>query len=126
MPRLSVTHDTRANIPRVRFAAIKDSALGKNYELNLVFTSPAKIRKLNKIYRGKDVATDILSFPLSKTQGEIYICPSISRKEARKFERKYNNFIAFLFIHGVVHLKGHDHGATMETIEAKLRRKYKV
>ena len=51
MPRrLNLAHETRANIPRVRFADIKDAALGKRYELNLIFTNPTRIKKLNKIY----------------------------------------------------------------------------
>jgi probable rRNA maturation factor len=121
-----MTNETRASIPRVRFSAIKDAALGSNYSLNLVFTSPAKIKKLNLIYRGKDKPTDILSFPLSNKEGEMYICPSETRKEAKNFDRKYENFMAFLFIHGCVHLKGHDHGATMERIEANIRKKFGV
>lgn len=121
-----MTNETRASIPRVRFSSMKDAVLGKAYKLNLVFTTPAKIAELNKIYRGIDKPTDILSFPLSDTEGEIYISPSETRIEAPKFDRSYENFMAFLFIHGCVHLKGHDHGATMERIEADIRRQFDV
>ena len=121
-----MTNETRATIPRVRFSSIKDAVLGKKYKLNLIFTAPPKIRKLNNIYRGIDKATDILSFPLSASEGEVYISPSETRKEAKNFDRPYENFMAFLFIHGCVHLKGHDHSATMERIEAKFRKQFKV
>ncbi|MDB5238725.1 MAG: hypothetical protein JWO00_60 [Candidatus Parcubacteria bacterium] len=121
-----MTNETHASIPRVRFSAIKDAALGSDYKLNLIFTTPAKIRKLNKIYRNIDKPTDILSFPLSDTEGEIYISPTETRKEAKNFDRSYENFMAFLFIHGCVHLIGHDHGATMEHIEANIRKEFKV
>ena len=47
-------------------------------------------------------------------------------KEAIKFDRSYENFLAFIFIHGCVHLKGYDHGGTMEDIEIKVRNKFKV
>ena len=107
----SFNNETKEKIPPIPFEAIKDVALGKKYTLNLIITTPEHIKKLNLIYRNKNTATDILSFPLSETEGEIYICPEESRKEAVKFDREYDNFIAFLFIHGCVHLKGHDHSA---------------
>jgi probable rRNA maturation factor len=121
-----MTNETRASIPRVRFSDMKDAALGTEYKLSLVFTTPARMQQLNKIYRNIDKPTDILSFPLSDTEGEIYISPTESRKEAKNFDRKYENFLAFLFIHGCVHLIGHDHSATMERIEADIRKKFKV
>jgi len=126
MIAFSVSNETRAGLPRAPFRAIKDAALGTAYKLDLVFTTPARMKKLNLIYRNKDKPTDILSFPLSRREGEIYICASEARTEARKFARTYENFIAFLFIHGCVHLKGHDHGSTMERIEAKLRARFKI
>jgi probable rRNA maturation factor len=70
--------------------------------------------------------TDILSFPLSENEGEIYINPATARKEAKKFDRPYDNFILFLLIHGLVHLKGYEHGAIMESIETRFRKKFKV
>ena len=108
------------------FAAIKAASLGKSYSLSLNFVSPAEIKKLNLIYRNIKTPTDILSFPLSKKEGEIYICLSEARKEMKKFDRTFTNFIAFLFIHGCVHLMGRDHGAIMEGIEKKLRAKFGV
>ena len=110
----------------LEFKKIASKILGKKYSLSFSFISPAKIKKLNLIYRGKNHATDILSFPLSKNKGEIYICKSEARKEAKKFGRTYENFMKFLFIHGCVHLKGFDHSATMESIEAKLQKQFRV
>ena len=108
------------------FVDMKKAILGKNYELSVSFVSSKRIEELNLIYRNKKEPTDILSFPLSKKEGEICICLPIARKEAKKFGRTYENFINFLFIHGLVHLKGYDHGSTMESIEAKFRKKFKV
>lgn len=109
-----------------QFKKIKEAILGKDYDLSWAFITPKKIQKLNLIYRNLNKPTDILSFPLSKTEGEIYICKSESKKEAKKFERDYENFLLFLFIHGCVHLKGYDHGSTMERIEAKFRKHFGV
>lgn len=122
----SIINKTKGTLPRVPFADIKDTALGKNYKLSLVFIGDAKSKNLNKSYRGKDKPTNVLSFELSKTEGEIFITPSVARKEAPKFDRTFNNFIAFLFIHGLIHLKGMDHGPKMEAAEKKLRKKFKV
>jgi probable rRNA maturation factor len=122
----NIINETRANIPRARFRAIKDLALGRGFRLNLIFASAKDIRKMNLTYRDRDEATDILSFPVSDDEGEIYISLSEARKEAKRFGRPYENFIAFLFIHGCVHLKGHGHGATMERVEARIRKAFKV
>jgi probable rRNA maturation factor len=109
-----------------KFQEIHDEILGKEYDLSWAFISPAKIKKLNLIYRNINKPTDILSFPISKTEGEIYICKSEARKECKKFDRTYENFLLFIFIHGCVHLKGYDHGSTMERIEAKFRKQFGI
>jgi len=124
--KFTLINETRGSIPRVSFVEIKDAILGKIYNLNLIITTPARIKKLNTIYRNKEHATDILSFPISENEGEMYISLSETRKEAKKFDRTYENFFAFLFIHGCTHLKGHDHGAIMEGIEVKVRSKFGI
>ena len=124
--RFSLVNETSATLPRVAFRVMAAAALGKTYRLTLVITSAARMKKLNAIYRDKDEPTDILSFPLTAREGEMYICLSEARKEAGRFDRTYANFLAFLFIHGCVHLKGHDHGAIMESVEAKLRKRFKI
>jgi rRNA maturation RNase YbeY len=126
MAHLSLSNETRTTMPRAFFRDAAHAALPESYHLSVVFVDAARIRKLNLIYRDKDEPTDILSFPLSESEGEIYICPAEAEREAAKFDRSYDNFIKFLFIHGCVHLKGHDHGATMERIEAGMRAKFKV
>ena len=105
---------------------MKNRILGKEYDLSWAFISPEEIRKLNLTYRNTDKPTDILSFPLSETEGELYICLEEARIEASKFDRPFENFLRFLFIHGLVHLKGHDHGSTMESIEAGFRKEFGV
>jgi probable rRNA maturation factor len=124
--RFRIINETRGALPRFSFEEMKDAVLGKRYDLTLVVTNSARIKKLNTIYRDKETATDILSFPISKTEGEIYISPTETRKEAKKFDRTYENFFAYLFIHGCTHLKGYDHGAIMEGIEAKIRSRFGV
>lgn len=121
-----ITNKTKSTLPRVPFAKIKEEALGKDYSLSLVFIGKKKSATLNYSYREKNKPTNILSFPLDKKTGEIFITLELTREEAKKFERKHDNFIAFLFIHGLMHLKGMEHGSRMEEAEAKLRRQFLV
>lgn len=122
----TIVNETRESIPRVSFVEIKNEILGKEYELSLIITSSTRMKELNTLYRNMTVPTDILSFPLSKNEGEIYISLEETRKMAPDFDRAYENFFAFLFVHGCTHLKGHDHGAIMEGIEAKVRAKFGI
>lgn len=122
----SISHTTKRKPPRLRFADIKETVVGKKYELSLVFVGAQKMQTLNRIYRSKDYPTDILSFPVSDTMGEIYICRNIAEKKAYDFERSSNNYLEFLFIHGLVHLLGYDHGDKMEKLEKKYRKKFSV
>ncbi len=121
---LFITNTTRTKVPVLPFATLKEAVLGKEYELSLVFVGEAKIKELNLAYRDKDMPTDILSFTLSDTSGEIFICPSQAEKKSTEFDRDSNNFLQFLFIHGMFHLKGMEHGSTMEKAEKKIREKF--
>lgn len=122
----TIINKTKSTQPGVPFANIKNTALGKSYSLSLVFIGEDKSRKLNFGYRGKNKPTNILSFPLDKKNGEIFITLEVAKREAKLFDRKLDNFVAFLFIHGLMHLKGHEHGDTMERAEVKLRKKFRI
>ena len=122
----NLINTTKAKLPSLAFVDMKNSILGKKYELSLIIVSKKEIQKLNKKYREINKPTDILSFPLSDDFGEIYINIEMTKIEAKKFNRKYENFLAFLFIHGLVHLKGFDHGSTMESIEARFRKQFGI
>lgn len=123
---LSVTATVK-EFPTHPYEAIKDKILGKRYDLSLVFVGPTRAASLNKLYRNKTYTPNVLSFPLDEKTGEIFICPQVARKETKKFGfEKPEQYIAFLFIHGCLHLKGHDHGDTMEALEKKWLRHFKV
>lgn len=122
----TLTNTTKAKLPRLAFVDMKNAVLGTDYDLSVTIVDEETIRSLNRTHRNKDVPTDILSFPLDDSNGEIYINPEQTAIEAKKFDRPYENFFAFLFIHGLVHLKGFDHGSTMESIEADFRKQFGV
>ena len=130
----SITYTVRKTPPlnKAVFAntllEMKEKILGKGnkYELSVAIIGTKRMRTLNKRYRNIDKPTDILSFPISENEGQIFINPEYSVREARKFNRSYANFLYFLFIHGCVHLKGHDHGAKMEKLEEGYRKHFKI
>lgn len=119
----SITNKTRQTIPRsveLFSRKIKTKVFGASYDLSLVFVGDTTSRKLNKMYRKKDKPTNILSFPLSKDTGEIFINLTQAKKDAKSFGKRYNEFVVYLFIHGVLHLKGFSHGEKMEQEEEKI------
>ncbi len=99
---------------------IKDAVLGKRYDLSLAFVSTVEMRKITKKYKHKNVASNVLAFPLSKTSGEILICPATARTQCRSYGMSERVFIVYLFIHGLLHLQGLRHGVTMEREERRI------
>ena len=107
-----------------KFSIIKNDILGHTYDLSIAYVSAKKSRELNKKWRSKDRATNILSFALSKNSGELVLCKEVIKKETKKFERNFTELAGFLVIHGMLHLKGLDHSSTMERREEKYDQKY--
>ena len=114
----------KGDIPFLPFLNIKEKILGKKYNLTIIFCTPKESQERNSTYREKDYATNILSFPLSKEEGEIYLSLQTVRRDAKKFDMPYNKFLHLLVIHGILHLKGFDHGSTMEKLEDKYLNTY--
>ena len=119
----NTTHKKKPNLP---FNKIKEFVLGKKYELSLVFIDDKLSFKLNKQYRKINEPTNILTFPLTANEGEIFINLALATKQARQFERKKDDFVGFLFIHGLLHLKGYEHSSKMEREEKKVRTKFNL
>ncbi|MGH7249805.1 MAG: rRNA maturation RNase YbeY, partial [Minisyncoccia bacterium] len=89
------------------FVKIKNDILGKKYDLSIALVSKQKSRELNRKYRKKDKATNVLSFALSKNSGELVLCPAVIQTEAKNLARTYKGWLGFLVIHGMLHLKGY-------------------
>jgi probable rRNA maturation factor len=105
---------------------MKEAILGIKYELSLTFVGETRAQSLNKQYRNKEYVPNVLSFPLDTQAGEIYITPKVAEKEAHKFSLSPKGYIGYLFIHGLLHLKGYPHGATMDRLEKKYCALYKL
>ena len=120
---LTLVRTTEGKLPCLPFAVLKREILGKKYKLSIYFIGRNKSLELNKKLRGKNRPANVLSFPYSKSSGEIMLCLSEARKGAKKFGKKYPEFVGFLVIHGMLHLKGIKHSSRMEAKEKFLAEK---
>ena len=123
MSNFTISHTTKT-CAKLTYQAIAEDILGKSYVLSLNFVGVKRARDLNQTYRQKSYVPNVLSFPLTEKDGEIYINPSTAKKEAPKFSMTYEGYVGFLFIHALLHLKGFDHGTKMEKLEKKYCVKY--
>lgn len=122
---LTIEHTT-TTFPNLHYAAMKEAVLGKRYALTLVFHTKAAGKKLNVLSRGKSYVPNVLSFPLDDKTGEIYITPQLAKTEAKAYGLTEDGYIAYLFIHGLLHLKGLDHGTAMDAAEARLLKRFSI
>ena len=123
---ISIINKTKGKLPRLPFVAMRDKILGPSYDLSISFVGKTASRTLNRTYREKDYPTNILSFELSKKSGELVLQPDCVKRDAKKFNMDFPNFLAFLLIHGMLHLKGMQHGSTMEKQEARFKKVFGV
>ena len=110
------------------------AALFAPAELTIRFVDAAEGRELNKQYRGKDYATNVLTFAYNEgeqldedapTQADIILCTDVLEKEAAEQNKSVEEHTAHLIVHGVLHAQGYDHedddeAAEMEGIETEL------
>ena len=118
MAALTINHTTRS-YPDLPYHEIAEAIMPRRYEISLVFVGTTRARALNQIYRSRDYIPDVLSFPLTETAGELYICLQKAQRDAPTYAHSPDAHVAFLFIHGLLHLKGYEHGATMERAERR-------
>lgn len=117
--------------------------------VSVALVTDAEMKKWNRAFRGKNRATDVLSFPVdgpAKTKpapsrrprlkssartptglylGDIAIAPAVARHNARRFGRTFSTEMRILIVHGILHLLGYDHETDqgqMDRREARVRR----
>jgi len=110
--------------PSLSYQELKDEVLGKRYSLYINFVGEKRSRKINQESRGKSYVPNVLSFPLTDTSGEIYITPAVAKREAKHWDHSFTKHVLYLYIHGLLHLKGLDHGDEMDALENRLLEKY--
>ena len=121
------------------FAAESLRVLGNSeHDATIVFVSDEAIKKLNRQFRGKNYATDVLSFPVSaepfevdqqKQLGEVVISVQRAASQARSNGLSFANEVKQLILHGLLHLSGYDHETDkgeMNRLELKLRKRLDI
>jgi probable rRNA maturation factor len=104
----------------------------RKLEVNLLIVGAKEGRRYNREFRGKDYATNVLSFPYGPMPGErttllgdLVICAPVVAREAAEQHKRVRDHYAHLTVHGVLHLLGYDHQTTaeaarMETLERRI------
>lgn len=123
---LSVSNTTKHPFPLSEeiLKQIKDDILDTSYDVSIVVVGDKKARTLNQEYRGKDYIPNVLSFPIDETMGEIFINSKTAILEAPKFNLSSTEYLYYLLIHSMLHLKGLDHSDEMSVQEALYMKKY--
>lgn len=85
-------------------------------EVSVTFTDDEKIRALNREHRGKDTATDVLSFPMNEKHllGDVVISLERAAAQAELYGHTFERETAFLTVHSMLHLLGYDHEKSEE------------
>ena len=100
------------------------AALERDAELTLRFVGTAEGRKLNREFRGKDYATNVLTFDYRHAPvvaADIVLCVPIIKREAREQGKPFRDHLAHLVVHGVLHAQGlvHERAADARRMEAR-------
>jgi probable rRNA maturation factor len=113
---------------RTKFRQWAKAAIRVDTEVTIRIVDEAEDRELNNTYRGKDYATNVLTFPLtddSHLMGDIVICAPVVAAEALAQNKPLEAHYAHLTVHGILHLHGYDHeieaqAELMESLETAI------
>jgi probable rRNA maturation factor len=119
--------ETRAPT-RSRLRRWAKAALRQDCAVTLRLVGAAEARRLNRDFRGRDYATNVLTFVYGHepcTQGDIALCAPVVAREAREQHKTADAHWAHLVVHGMLHLQGLDHenaaeAAAMEALETRI------
>lgn len=107
-----------ARAPMLKFLRLARAAVGLDGEVHVLLADDATLRRLNRQFRGKDKATDVLSFPAASRNtfhgekelaGDLAISLETAARQAKKFGHTLKDEVRVLMLHGLLHLAGFDH-----------------
>ncbi|MCW5297651.1 rRNA maturation RNase YbeY [Herbaspirillum lusitanum] len=121
----------KESVPRPQIRRWIQAALFAPAELTIRFVDAEEGRTLNRDYREKDYATNVLTFAYTEdedaevTQADIILCTDVLEKEALEQKKPLLDHAAHLIVHGVLHAQGYDHedeeeATEMETLETEI------
>lgn len=128
VPRAFVARATAAILAELkkpgRLARKSRTTLAAADSLQLVFVTKPMMAKLNREFRGKSYATDVLSFAPTEpgSLGELVFSLDVLKQQAKAHDMKFQDELGYMVLHGVLHLLGYDH----EESEAGARRMFRL
>lgn len=120
----SVPEETTTLVGKVLQSAGKQLSVKEGSEVSVTFVSNDAIQEINKTYRNKDVATDVISFAMEEMGegeieiinadiptllGDIIISVERATEQAESYNHSFERELCFLAVHGFLHLLGYDH-----------------
>ena len=117
----------RRMVPRLEHRVRQAATAAGGHAGAVLLTSDGAVRRLNRTFRGKDKPTNVLTFDT----GDVALAAGVVRREAAAQGRRVAHHLAHLVVHGVLHLRGLDHGGAgearrMEMAEARVLRRLGV
>jgi probable rRNA maturation factor len=118
----------REHLPRHRVARWIRAALEADAEITVRIVGEEEARSLNREYRSRDYATNVLTFDYAREPvvvADLVLCAPVVEREAREQQRPLQAHYAHLLVHGTLHAQGWDHegdvdAAAMEGLESRL------
>jgi len=139
---LSLSGHSAITKPAVaRFLAAAQKAVGLTGEVHVLLADDTTLKRLNKTFRGKNKATDVLSFPAGPSTvffsepdapelvGDLAVSLESAARQAHYFGHSLADEVRILLLHGLLHLAGFDHetdSGEMAALEAELRKKLEL
>ena len=127
---LSVQYaSTAGNLPTLpHFRKWVGTSLQAPAKITIRIVDEEEGRNLNRDYRGRDYATNVLTFVYGESEGDIVICAPVLMKEALEQKKPLESHYAHMTVHGTLHLQGYDHesdgeAAIMESLETAIMAK---
>ena len=105
-----------ASLKKLAEHVLREEGVGEGVELSLALVGPLKIKELNSVFLFRDEVTDVLAFPMEEMVenddhfilGDVVICPEEVDVRKELYEIGEGDELAFVLIHGVLHLLGYD------------------
>ncbi|HKA84638.1 MAG TPA: rRNA maturation RNase YbeY [Acidimicrobiales bacterium] len=130
--------DVRRWVDLARNVLLAEGVAG-HAELSLLFVDEDTIAGLNRRFMDADGPTDVLAFPIDDPRsvdpgadasgpaagplllGDVVVCPAVAERQAPDHGASYDDELALLVVHGVLHVLGHDHADAEETARMQAR-----
>jgi probable rRNA maturation factor len=133
---INIDHPAASELSKsglTRFLNRAQEAVGLHGEVDVLLADDATLRRLNKTFRGKHKATDVLSFPAAENPhghgGDLAISLDTAARQAAAFGHTLRDEVRILLLHGLLHLSGLDHevdNGEMAARESELRRELRL